>query len=763
MTYVAQFSRRFPDLPFGSVNKEHGEFLRWIADIRQRLAIVVDAPIQDIIAEYKEYVKLLKQFIEKQKHWKVFERKESKSPHFPGEKLKELRDAFDDITIRMNRWRCKLDSSLPGKLGQIADWINTAEQILARPLGFDRLKSSPEENIQRFNQLNQEHVAIFNDKESILRSFQSLKRDASVINKQISLEHLTNLNERLDIIMNASEERGRFLDFEELHWKVQKFFEQLEYFIMELNKKQGDIHHTERLYDEFKRKIYEEKLPNCIESLLPELTRRSQSYTQLGKKDDQVAREFHIYGENIRKTLKSFNVDLKAKEHMLQETISGWKVYHNLYDSLENWLNEGEHVLRRSSEEKLVSVNTRESGEANATAEMNSLLQICFDKLQHVQEYLPLTLKRNKIMLGHLQKFDDGIQKCQQWFNEAKQLFSRYSIQVPVKHIEDFLEQHRNFFADMGYYQSLIENKSKLVGTMKKSNENFIPLNFLPVDEQYKQLADTFEQICHQTSYWEKEFTLHSQLWKGFHQRLKYLEEWIDQAQEIVKEKHEDSAYLIQKHKNFFQMVDDEILHGFIKSGRELLHIRDQTEQKEIQLLMDTLESKWNTIICFAPIRLLRLQYERVECIVVKELKQAEDELNDELRLLERQLDTVDILRRHNEHFQLNNFHPTIETHLRNLHSYANDIRSKDKDTTHENEQIDQRTTKLNDYWARMQAKIDNVRRKLQTIPKKWQEFEEKFHLVETWMTTMERSMSDTMNTEVSFDQYKLTVNKFKV
>ncbi|CAF5201226.1 unnamed protein product, partial [Rotaria magnacalcarata] len=26
----------------------------------------------------------------------------------------------------------------------------------------------------------------------------------------------------------------------------------------------------------------------------------------------------------------------------------------------------------------------------------------------------------------------------------------------------------------------------------------------------------------------------------------------------------------------------------------------------------------------------------------------------------------------------------------------------------------------------------------------------------------MERSMSDTMNTEVSFDQYKLTVNKFK-
>jgi hypothetical protein len=28
---------------------------------------------------------------------------------------------------------------------------------------------------------------------------------------------------------------------------------------------------------------------------------------------------------------------------------------------------------------------------------------------------------------------------------------------------------------------------------MKKSNENSIPLDFSPIDEQYRQLADTFE------------------------------------------------------------------------------------------------------------------------------------------------------------------------------------------------------------------------------------------------------------------------------
>jgi hypothetical protein len=45
-------------------------------------------------------VKQVKEFVEKQKQWKAFERKESKSPHFPGEKLRELKDLFDDTTNR---------------------------------------------------------------------------------------------------------------------------------------------------------------------------------------------------------------------------------------------------------------------------------------------------------------------------------------------------------------------------------------------------------------------------------------------------------------------------------------------------------------------------------------------------------------------------------------------------------------------------------------------------------------------------------------
>lgn len=58
----------------------------------------------------------------------------------------------------MIRWRFKLDTSLPGELGQIADWIYTAEEVLAKGHGIDRLNLSPDENIQRFKQLNDEHT-----------------------------------------------------------------------------------------------------------------------------------------------------------------------------------------------------------------------------------------------------------------------------------------------------------------------------------------------------------------------------------------------------------------------------------------------------------------------------------------------------------------------------------------------------------------------------------------------------------------------------
>lgn len=89
--------------------------------------------------------------------------------------------------------------------------------------------------------------AIFTDKEITQTRFQRLKRDPAIVNQQVSIEQLTNLDERLQIVMTTSEERGRHLEFEQIHWQVQGHVGQLEDLMKLFNKKQGDIQETEEL------------------------------------------------------------------------------------------------------------------------------------------------------------------------------------------------------------------------------------------------------------------------------------------------------------------------------------------------------------------------------------------------------------------------------------------------------------------------------------------------------------------------------------
>ncbi|CAF5218119.1 unnamed protein product [Rotaria magnacalcarata] len=152
----------------------------------------------------------------------------------------------------MNLWRQKIDFNLPGELRPIVEWIYRAEEVLARGLNFDPATLVPDENLQRFTQLHKEHVTIFTEKETIATKFQRLKRDPSIVNQQVAIEHLNSLDERLNIIIVSSDERGHYLDFEQIHWKVQIHFAQLEHLMEILNKKQGNLAQTEQLFQEYK-------------------------------------------------------------------------------------------------------------------------------------------------------------------------------------------------------------------------------------------------------------------------------------------------------------------------------------------------------------------------------------------------------------------------------------------------------------------------------------------------------------------------------
>ena len=69
-------------------------------------------------------------------------------------------------------------------------------------------------------------------------------------------------------------------------------------------------------------------------------------------------------------------------------------------------------------------------------------MKICADKLRLIETKLPLTLKRNQLLLAHLQKLDAGSQKCQRWCSDAQLVLHRYTLQLPVKRMEEHLAKH---------------------------------------------------------------------------------------------------------------------------------------------------------------------------------------------------------------------------------------------------------------------------------------------------------------------------------
>ena len=84
-----------------------------------------------------------------------------------------------------------------------------------------------------------------------------------------------------------------------------------------------------------------------------------------------------------------------------------------------------------------------ETRETKGAVEMNSLLQICFDKFKQIEEILPTIFKRNQNLIDLLDQFDNGLENYRQWFHDAKQRIQSYSVDVSLQRLNENLYEQR--------------------------------------------------------------------------------------------------------------------------------------------------------------------------------------------------------------------------------------------------------------------------------------------------------------------------------
>ena len=126
-------------------------------------------------------------------------------------------------------------------------------------------------------------------------------------------------------------------------------------------------------------------------------------------------------------------------------------------------------------------------------------------------------------------------------------------------------------------------------------------------------------------------------------------------------------------------------MNGFLKSGQDLLHAKNENDKLEIKNLMDTLEGKLKMILSQAPVRLLKLKFKQLETLLKIELKEAEIELNSYLDTLSRDDKMLSkIAEAYEKKFnnKSSEFFTKCQFYLNNLKNYSIELSDKKVETT---------------------------------------------------------------------------------
>jgi hypothetical protein len=166
-------------------------------------------------------------------------------------------------------------------------------------------------------------------------------------------------------------------------------------------------------------------------------------------------------------------------------------------------------------------------------------------------------------------------------------------------------------------------------------------------------------------------------------------------------------------------------------------------------------------IVSYAPARLLKLQFKRVESQLRSEIKKADAEISEELLALAQNKNATELVKRHEAKFRRTNFYPACEACLESLRALIEELRSiKPEDAAHMQEVFDHVQT----YWFNLTQRIESVYGKLTMLPDAKENFQFNLVEVDNWLNEAEvNAINLFSNSMASTTEYKNVLEKIKV
>ncbi|CAH1803094.1 unnamed protein product, partial [Owenia fusiformis] len=591
MTYVAQFLKKYPDsesapapkllaqvdqarLVAQQEKKEYGDLVAWLESVSVKLEIV-DQPVQDRHREYGDY--LLHENDLKSKR-EVYERLQMRKESNVSLTMSEenwifLQQKWSYVTKRTRKWRWKLDSSLPGKLGYIGQWMKDADDLLEQEALVSTATEGGEKEATDVRKRLEEHEHHFQNLDKLSQDLTRIKFDGKCDGQMVPQPQLVEMSDRMDVIRTNSTSSHKKLSYTNLKFRLLQFLVVSEQKLKQWTMKYSRQSDVELLLEDYIDYVHAKQLFKEFDSVHQQIGAVAKAYQGQPGQDAAEIEKVNTFLSEVNSRWKKVSVEIRSVQTMLEEVVQYWTRYTACVDILNVWMVDAEKMLDMPQAEKsefFQDIAKWQEKHAILNEAGNFLIEVCEETVAgEIKQQLLLINRRWKDLFDQIRvyqeqeasqmtqdQYEKGVMSIASWLNhtEALHIVDVECAIVPVKQHNQNLESKKSEESKM---EDDFKQVSKIAQSLVKSSVKDVVNKMLDTLKMLKErLVNSRKDLAQAIKSFKQVLTNVESLDHG----ISELDSWIQSGEEMLQshkvfDTKADTQNRLQVHKNHFSQT----------------------------------------------------------------------------------------------------------------------------------------------------------------------------------------------------------------
>lgn len=528
MTYVAQFLHAKTDSAARSQQavptaelQQYRDFVAWLNAKNSLLEQLQGGKGRDLA--YKDYMELKDEFAARQRvleHLRVLILSGNGLPGVTRDAWQQVELSWQKLETQLRHWQWTLDTSLPGALGQVGEWLNNAEHLLCSedlPTLFD------DEAANALKTKLDEHKQFFADLATIQSTFEQ-----AIINPptEVSKEQIHDIGARLQSLPERAAQRASRLRFLEHKCCILAFLDLTESKLKSWSVRYGPEETIVHMLEQYKAFVSRNKLFQEFEKAFTEMQQVAEEFKRDTRMELKELNEINQFIYSAGERWKCLSTGLRCAQGILEEVLSYWRRWNVQCPEFERWLDVAEPQQHCPSEEEKMEFFQNIGSWKEKYEQLNEIAAFLVTSCEmtaakQVKQRIDLIAQRWEVLfsrtkqylhagevLRHRKEYRLGTEKLEKWITRANELLAS----VPVgslNSLQKYGEDLQHLYATVDEMEQLLKQLSRhfqalvselsteelrdIDGALKRQKETLVRIRSL-IGSRFQQ----YHQLCTQ-------------------------------------------------------------------------------------------------------------------------------------------------------------------------------------------------------------------------------------------------------------------------